>query len=112
MFEKLGTTIRFARGVGHAGQRPQSFTIFQDDDDGFLDWVEAHPDGYIINADRNPKPSFLVLHNSPCRHIDGTQGVERTKNFVKVCSDDRNELEEWAVNTVGGEVTLCRTCFG
>jgi hypothetical protein len=112
VFEKVGATIQLREESDMLANITQSFTLFQDNDDGLFDWVEAHPDGYIINTERNPKPSFLVLHHGECRHLKDAPGVERTRNFVKVCSDDRSELEEWALDTVGGEVTLCRTCFG
>lgn len=112
MFEKVGASIQLREESDMLANTPPSFTRFQDDDDGLFDWVEAHPNGYLINTHRNPTPSFLVLHHSQCRHVDGTQGVDRTKNRVKVCSDDRTALEEWALDTVGGDVTLCRTCFG
>ena len=112
VFVKVGGAIQLREESEMLANAPQSFTIFQDDDDGFFDWVEAHPDGYLINTYPDPKPSFLVLHHSKCRHVNDTQGVDRTTNRVKVCSDDRHELEQWAMDTVGGEVTLCRTCFG
>ena len=41
-----------------------------------------------------------------------TEDVHWTKAYVKVCADGRAELEDWALNTVGGEVTLCSSCFG
>jgi len=112
VFEKVGAAIQLREESDMLANAPQSFTIFQDDDDGLFEWAEAHADGYIINTERNPKPSFLVLHHGACRHLKDARGVERTTNFVKVCSDERNELEGWALDTVGGEVTLCRTCFG
>lgn len=113
-FQKDGTTIHLREEVAVLATAPQSFAKFQDDNDGLFDWMEAHPDGYLLNADRNPKPSFLVLHKSRCRHFSDKsgRGVERTINQVKVCSDDRTQLEDWAFDKVGGEVTLCRTCFG
>jgi hypothetical protein len=38
--------------------------------------------------------------------------VHWTKDYVKAASIDRAALETWASQTVGGEITLCRTCFG
>ena len=92
--------------------RPQSFMLFQDDDDGFFDWIEGNPDGYFINCERNPKPTYLVLHRPQCPHFKGAPELHWTKGYVKVCSESRAELEDWARDTVGGDVTLCRTCFG
>ena len=91
---------------------PQGFMIFRDDEDAFFEWLEEHPDGYFVNTERNPKPNYLVLHKPECPHFTGTKWLHWTKDYVKVCSTHRSELEEWAINTVGGEVTLCRSCFG
>jgi hypothetical protein len=66
---------------------------------------------YFINAERRPKRNYLVLHRASCPHIDGGPAVHWTKDYVKFCSLDRGELEEWAASSVGGEVTLCRSCF-
>jgi hypothetical protein len=75
-------------------------------------WLEGHPDGYFVNTERNLKPNYLVLHRPDFPHFKGSESLHWTKDYVKICSTDRAELEEWAANTVGGEVTLCRSCFG
>jgi hypothetical protein len=46
------------------------------------------------------------------RHYKSDSALHWTKDYIKFCSSDRAELEEWAATTVGGEVTLCRFCFG
>jgi HB1, ASXL, restriction endonuclease HTH domain len=112
IFEKDGPAIRLLEESTMLSTTPQGFTIFRDDDDAFFDWLEEHPDGYFVNTERNPKPSYLVLHKPECPHFTGGKTLHWTKDYVKVCSALRSELEEWAVNTVGGEVTLCRSCFG
>jgi len=90
---------------------PQAISLFRDDDRGFFQWLDDHPDGYFLNSERNPKPTYLVLHRPSCKHFDHGP-VHWTRDYIKICSSDRNELEEWASGAVGGEVTLCRTCFG
>ena len=112
MFEKDGPAIRLQEESPMLSNTPQGFTIFRDDDDAFFEWLEEHADGYFVNTERNPKPNYLVLHTPECPHFTSTKSLHWTKDYVKVCSTRRSELEEWAVNTVGGEVTLCRSCFG
>jgi hypothetical protein len=34
---------------------------FVDDDIGYLAWLAAHPDGFVMNADRETTPTYLVL---------------------------------------------------
>jgi hypothetical protein len=87
-------------------------TVFQDDDRGFFSWLDDHPDSYFINSERVPKPAYLVLHRHDCSHFDRGTTVHWTKDYIKICCPDRSGLEEWATGTVGGDVTLCRTCFG
>jgi len=86
--------------------------MFKDDDEGFFEWQDAHADGEFINTERKPNPNYLVLHKSGCPHFKGSESVHWTKDYVKAASDDRVALETWAHETVGGEITLCRTCFG
>lgn len=107
VFEKDGSRVRL-RGAADTW----NVVIFADDDSGFHNWLDNHPAGTFINAERNPKPNYLVLHNSDCSHFDRSPNVRWTKDYIKVCSDSREELEGWADRSVGGEVTLCRTCFG
>lgn len=91
---------------------PQTIIVYKDDDQGFFDWLDDHPDGYLINCERSPKPNYLVLHRPSCPHFDRAPSIHWTKDYIKICSARRDDLEEWAVGTVGGDVTLCKTCFG
>jgi hypothetical protein len=91
---------------------PKNSAVFQEDDSGFFRWLDGHPDGYFINAERNPKPSYLVLHRPSCPHFDRSPDVNWTKNYIKICSAARSDLLEWAACEVGGDATLCTRCFG
>ena len=112
VFEKNGSIIRLREDSAALSAAPASVTIFRDDDDGFFEWLEGNPDGYIVNTERNPKAHYLVLHRPQGPHFKGGELLRWTKDYVKVCSADRADLEDWATDEVGGEVTLCRSCFG
>jgi hypothetical protein len=112
MFAKDGPVIRLREESAMLSNTPPGFTVFRDDDRGFFDWLDQHPDGYFVNTERNPKPNYLVLHKPECPHFSRNEAVHWTKDYVKFCSTNRGDLEEWALNQVGGEVTLCRSCFG
>jgi hypothetical protein len=107
LFEKQGSQIRLKGEPLMTIAYPPTVTRFKDDDLGFLAWLGDHPAGYFINADRNPKPKYLILHRPGCPHIDHARGLHLTKDYIKVCADDRAALEEWAAGSVGGEPTLC-----
>lgn len=112
LFEKADGRIRLRDD--HAGVLPgpsSGLAVFRDDDAGFFDWLAGNPDGYFINTERTPTPRYLVLHRPACRHFKGSEGVNWTHDYIKICSSHRDELEDWATSSVGGEETLCRSCF-
>jgi hypothetical protein len=112
LFEKDGPKIRLKEGARVVATQTPNVVMFKDDDDAFFEWQNAHPDGEFINTERKPNPNYLVLHKSGCPHFKGSESVHWTKDYVKAASTDRGALEAWAKQTVGGEITLCRTCFG
>lgn len=112
LFEKNGPRIRLKEGATVQATHTANVVMFKDDDQGFYEWQDANPEGLFINTERKPNPNYLVLHLSGCSHFDGSDSVRWTKDYVKIASTDRDALEEWASESVGGEITLCRTCFG
>ena len=85
--------------------------MFVDDDEGYAAWLRAHPEGYVVNADRPPNHSYLRLHHSSCRTINGVpaRGRAWTVTSTKICGH-RDELERWAESTVGGTLSPCPSC--
>jgi hypothetical protein len=85
---------------------------FVDDDDGYLDWLVAHVDGFVINTERSPRPAYVMLHRASCRTISGdpARGLRWTHDYIKVCGD-RNELEEFARRQIGGAAKPCGLCI-
>jgi HB1, ASXL, restriction endonuclease HTH domain len=106
IFEKDGPRVRL-RIAAHTW----NVVIFKDDDTGFFDWQDANRQGFFINTERKPNPNYLVLHMSGCGHFKGAPSVRWTKDYIKICSAQRDQLEGWATQIVGGEVTLCKSCF-
>ncbi len=85
--------------------------LFEDDDEGYLQWVETNPDGFVLNCERRPSASYLLLHRALC----GTIRTERrtnytTTDYIKVCALDKQELEAWAVQNTGGRFKVCQLC--
>ena len=87
-------------------------TAFTDDDQGYLDWLSAHPEGYVLNASRPPRASYLKVHRVACGTITGkpANGAEWTRGYVKVCSESPSELFQWAQQHTGGTPTPCGQC--
>lgn len=65
---------------------PAVIVPFRDEDAGFLEWLARNPAGFFINAERTPKPNYLVLHRSRCSHFTGSPSLSWTKDYVKFCS--------------------------
>ena len=84
---------------------------FVDDDRGYLDWLDHHPDGFVINTGRSPSAAYLMLHRAGCGTITGkpARGTTFTGDYAKVCGE-RNELEEFARN-LGGHARACGLCL-
>ena len=85
---------------------------FRDDDAGYLAWLAAHPDGYVINILRSHSANGARLHHAGCWTISGehSNGVALTEKYVKVCAEQLAELDQWAINEVGEPIVRCGTC--
>jgi hypothetical protein len=95
--------------IGAQDRRP---LVFRDDDTGYLTWLAAHPNGYVINISRSHTPTTSRLHHAHCRTINGQnphQGAW-TGPYVKVCAERLAELEQWATANVREPIPPCGTC--
>jgi hypothetical protein len=85
---------------------------FIDDDAGYLQWLAANPDGYVLNTHRKPTPDYLMLHRVGCSSIRGApaRGIRWTSGYIKICGE-RGELEAFARRSLGGDPQACRLCL-
>ena len=85
---------------------------FEDDDAGYLQWMEANPQGYVLNGYRPLTPDYLVIHRADKNCVRKLQRGAQfwTKDYVKVCSRDLEALETWARLHVGGQAKRCGNC--
>ena len=84
---------------------------FVDDDPSYLAWLAEHPAGYVINTNRRPSATNLVLHQATCRTISGpTRGSTFTGDYTKA-SGNRAELDSFA-RDLGGKAQPCQICLG
>jgi hypothetical protein len=91
---------------------PMTICEFRDEDRGYLDWIAANPDGFVINVLRNLNPSTARLHHAHCHTVSGYNpaGGAWIGTYSKVCSLDLVELDAWASAHVGGPITRCGIC--
>ena len=102
---------RRLRTLSRRASEGSSVVVFRDDDAGYLQWLKAHPSGFVLNAARRPRPDYLVLHRANCRTIAAQPARGRiwTGPYIKVCGDD-DALHRWAEMTVGALPRRCPLC--
>jgi hypothetical protein len=85
---------------------------FVDADDAFMEWAQANSEGFVLNVERRPRASYLVLHRATCGQIIDRRVApgRRTAEYIKVCSVRRGDLETWARVETGGDVQPCSIC--
>ena len=73
--------------------------IFEDDDAGYLAWIDGHQHGFVVNTFRKLDPRYLILHRASCHTIRGKpdRGDRwTTGDFIKPCSETRSALDQLA----------------
>jgi hypothetical protein len=85
---------------------------FRDDDAGYLAWLAAHPNGYVINILRSHNPAGARVHHADCWTISGqsAHGRALTEQYVKECAENLADLEQWASVHVGQPIPPCGIC--
>jgi hypothetical protein len=83
-----------------------------DDDTSYHAWLAAHPVGYVINANRPPTASYLMLHRASCRTIMGipASGRSWTRDYVKIGTDSKAEAVEWCESYLSTSPACCSSC--
>lgn len=84
---------------------------YEEQDAEYLAWLADFPNGYVVNSDRRPRSSYLVLHRATCTHITQLKGSAGhwTFDYAKQCSANVADLHSWAKG-IGGSLALCKTC--
>jgi hypothetical protein len=77
--------------------------IFKDDNQGYLQWLQQHPNGYVLNTYRSIDPAYMILHRAICHAISGTpaRGEHWTVGYQKICAQRIDELINWAQEEYG-----------
>ncbi len=87
--------------------------IFQNDEKGYLKWVENNQEGYIANIDYNGNISaYPMVHRSTHKSLSSSKIKNYTTGkYFKVCSNDIEELEDWANRNYGKSLNPCSVCM-
>ncbi len=93
-----------------AVERKTGMPQFTDDDPGYMRWLVRNPNGWVLNADRQPKADYLVLHRSTCWTISRSSVRYTSGDFLKRCDSDPQNLSDWAVSQTGNTPDVCQKC--
>lgn len=93
-------------------RRPGAIS-FVDDDAGYVGWIAAHPDGYVLNHQRKPSGRYLVLHRATCYTMgprDAGDSRTWTTAYPKTCAASTADLDSWAVSNTAARPKRCAVC--
>ena len=87
--------------------------LFLDEDRAYLNWVTHHRQGFVLDCQRNPTKSHLVIHRATCpaiKHADSKRSHWTTGKHMKGCSLVLEQLTMWAKGQTEHEPTFCPDC--
>jgi|ERR1700733_2039833 len=82
----------------------------------FVEWILANPEGFILNCtDIKRARDDWRIHRAKCpsmRYNPANKSGHNftTKEFYKVVSSNKEELQAWALRERGKPVPECGTC--
>ena len=85
---------------------------FNDNDAGYLRWVNDHPDGFVVNIERGERPGYAVLHRATCTSIsrDRDDGAYTKRGYKKVVSDDLKSLRAYTRSIGRADGSFSKQC--
>jgi hypothetical protein len=92
-------------------RRVPAVLLFIDNDEGFVEWRDSHPDGFVVNHKREPDLEYVKLHLARCYHLQqlSATATNWTSAYAKTCSESLDELRVWA-RKFGGVLDPCAHC--
>jgi hypothetical protein len=86
---------------------------FSDDDLGYLAWIAAYPDGFVLNVSCLPDPHRVVLHRANCTSISNDPHAPKAytgRNHRKICATSEAELKFAAKDEGRRDGTFSKRC--
>lgn len=80
------------------------------DDPHYQRWLDAHPDGYVVNIGRSGSSGHALIHRSTCKWIKELhgQGATFVDQWVKWCSPSEAELQSAVTESRGKVAERCK----
>jgi hypothetical protein len=85
---------------------------FANDEDGYKSWKQSNSKGFILVSHNPPSGQYLTLHRADCGSLNPHDASTKkwTEKYVKICSANRAELEEWTVKKFQTTAPRCGLC--
>lgn len=87
--------------------------LFDNDEIGYLKWVQANPQGFVANVDRaGTVPQYPMVHAATHGSMSSSKiGNFTTGAYVKFCSTDLDAMERYSQTKFGRSLTRCSQCM-
>ncbi len=75
-------------------------------------WLQANPDGFVLNTYMHVTSDYLILHRARCRTVNRPLAADRSWTYAygKTCAASREELESWALTNGSRLAQPCGIC--
>jgi hypothetical protein len=86
---------------------------FSNDDTGYIAWVTANPDGFVLNVQRNANPNCVILHRARCGSISSGKraaGAYTAREYRKICAGNVAELQRAARREGRSDGSFSKRC--
>jgi hypothetical protein len=74
----------------------------------FLRWRERNSRGYVISR---RSAGDAMLHRTYCGHFEHGDKSASLTRMMKVCSNNKGDLEGWARENLSARLKRCRSCM-
>jgi hypothetical protein len=73
---------------------------FSDKDEPYQDWLESHPEGFVLTMLRSKPPDKMYLHRATCPKIENYNQMARPggftkRDYIKICAFSLGSMREW-----------------
>jgi hypothetical protein len=101
----------------HSAARVDGPTFFENDEEGYADYLVGHPSSFVGNMLKTLRPTYFVIHAATCPSItpassrSGEPGAFTSRAYRKVTAERREEIVEWARSKGFVEPRDCSRCL-
>jgi len=88
-------------------------SVFDNDDESYLNWVSSNQGGFVANVDRDQNvPQYPMAHLATHKLMSSMKiGNFTTGDYIKFCSNSLEELDRYARSKYGRPLTHCSVCM-